>query len=66
MPTFASRPLTTSCTIPVELHQNYVVGQQRQQMSEFSIRQIPYSRIILGVEDPIQNTGYDVDQKKWS
>ena len=34
MPTFASRPLTTSSTIPVELPQNYVVGQQRQQISE--------------------------------
>ena len=30
MPTFASRPLTTSSTIPVESPQNYVVGQQRQ------------------------------------
>ena len=29
MPTFASRPLTTSSTIPVELPQNYVGGQQR-------------------------------------
>ena len=34
MPTFASRPLTASSTIPVELLQNYMVGQQRQQMSE--------------------------------
>ena len=34
MPTFAPCPLTTSSTIPVELPQNYMVGQQRQQMSE--------------------------------
>ena len=34
MPTSAPRPLTTSSTIPVELQQNYVVGQQRQQISE--------------------------------
>ena len=34
MPTFATRPLTTSSTIPVELPQNYMVGQQRQQISE--------------------------------
>ena len=32
MPTFASRPLTS--TIPVELPQKYMVGQQRQQISE--------------------------------
>ena len=57
MPTFASRPLTTSYTIPVEVPPNYVVGQQRQQMSKLQIRQLPYSRIFLGVEDPIRNTG---------
>ena len=57
MPTFMSRPMTTSSTMPVELPQNCVVGQQRQQMLELQIRQIPYSCIILGVEDPIQNTG---------
>ena len=34
MPTFASIPFTTSSKHPVELPQNYVVGQQRQQMSE--------------------------------
>ena len=34
MPTFATKPLTTSSTIPVELPQNYMVGQQRQQISE--------------------------------
>ena len=34
MTTFAPRPLTTSSRIPVELPQNYMVGQQRQQISE--------------------------------
>ena len=34
MPTFATKPLTTSSTIPVELPQNYTVGPQRQQISE--------------------------------
>ena len=29
-----TRPLTTCSTIPVELQQNYMVGQQRQQISE--------------------------------
>ena len=34
MPTFATRPLTTSSTMPVKLPQNNMVGQQRQQISE--------------------------------
>ena len=34
MPMFASRPLTTSSRNPVDIPQNYVVGQQRQQVSE--------------------------------
>ena len=34
MPTFARRPLNASSTIPVKLPQNYMVGQQRQQLSE--------------------------------
>ena len=34
MPTFATRPLTTSSTLPVEFPQNSLVGQQRQQKSE--------------------------------
>ena len=34
MPTFATRPLTSSSPIPVELPQNYMVRQQRQQISE--------------------------------
>ena len=34
MPTFATKPLTASSTMPVELPQNYMVGQQRQQKSE--------------------------------
>ena len=34
MTTFAARPLTTSSTMPVEIPQSYMVGQQRQQISE--------------------------------
>ena len=41
MPTFASRPLTTSSTILVELPQNYVVGQQREQISELQFDKFP-------------------------
>ena len=43
MPTYATKPWTTSSTMPVEFQQNYMVGQQRQQISEFPIRQIPQS-----------------------
>ena len=39
MPTFATRPLTTSSTILVELPQNYMVGQQRQRKSELQFDQ---------------------------
>ena len=41
VPTFAPRPLTTSSTIPVELLQNYMVGQQRQQISELQFDIFP-------------------------
>ena len=53
-PKFATKPLTTSSTIPVELPQNCMVGQQRQQ----TIRQIPSSTIIFGVENSIQNSSH--------
>ena len=33
MPTSTTRPLTTGSTMPVELPQNFMVGQQRQQIS---------------------------------
>ena len=41
MPTFATRPLTTSSTIRVELPQNYMVGQQRQQIPESQFDNFP-------------------------
>ena len=41
MPTFATLSLTTSSTMPVELPQNSVVGQQRQQISELQIDRFP-------------------------
>ena len=47
MPTFASRPLTTSSTIPVDLPKNYVVGQQRQQMSELHFDKFPIPASFL-------------------
>ena len=36
-----------SCTIPVELQQNYVVGQQRQQISELQFDKFPNPQSFL-------------------
>ena len=47
MPTFAPRPLTTSSTIPVELAQNCMVGQQRQQISELQFDNFPDPQSLL-------------------
>ena len=41
MPTFATRPLTSSSTMLVKLPQNYMVGQQRQQISELQFDKFP-------------------------
>ena len=38
---FASIPLTTSSKHPVDISQNYVVGQQRQQISELQFDKFP-------------------------
>ena len=47
MPTFATWSLTTSSTILVELPQNYVVGQQRQQISELQFDKFPNAQSFL-------------------
>ena len=47
MPTFATRPSTTSSTLPVELPQNYMVGQQRQQISELQFGKFPDPQSFL-------------------
>ena len=47
MPTFATRPLTTSSPIPVELPQNLMVGQQRQQISELQFDKFPNPQTFL-------------------
>ena len=47
MPTFATRPLTMRCTIPEELPQNYMVGQQRQQISELQFDKFPHPPSFL-------------------
>ena len=47
MPTFATRPLTTSSAIPVELPPNFMVGQQRQQISELQFDKFPNPQSFL-------------------
>ena len=47
MPTFATRPLTTSSTIPVESPQHHMVGQQRQQISELQFDKFPNPQSFL-------------------
>ena len=47
MPTFARKPSTTSSRIPVEVPQNYMVGQQRQQMWELQFDKFPYPQSFL-------------------
>ena len=47
MPTFATKPLTTSSAVPVEFPQNYMVGQQRQQISELQFDKFPNSKSFL-------------------
>ena len=55
MPTCARRPSTMSSLIPVGIPQNPVVGQQRQQISELQIRQMPYSTFIFGCKIRFKN-----------
>ena len=47
MPTFATKPWTASSTMPVELPQNYMVRQQRQQISEFQFDKFPTHSTFL-------------------
>ena len=56
MPTFATRPFTTSSTMPVEVPQNYMVGQQRKQISELQFDKFPNPQSFFGVENSIQNS----------
>ena len=57
MPTFARRPSTMSSLIPVVIPQNPMVGQQRQQNIGAAIPQIPYSTVMVMLEDTIQESG---------
>ena len=50
MPIFARRPSTMSSLIPVEMPQNSMVGQQRQQISELQFDKFPTSQSFFSVE----------------
>ena len=56
MPTFARRPSTMSSSIPVEIPQNPMVGQQRQQISELQFDKFPTPQSFFMLEDKIQES----------
>ena len=47
MPIFATKPWTTSSTMSVELPHSYMVGQQRQQISELHFDKFPFPQSFL-------------------
>ena len=47
VPTFATKPLAASSTIPVELPQNYMLRQQRQQISELQLDKFLYPQLFF-------------------
>ena len=47
MPTFATKPLTSSSTMPVELPENCLVRQQRQQILELQFDNFPNPQSFL-------------------
>ena len=46
MPTFAGRPSTSSSLIPVDIPQNSMVGQQRQQISKLQFDKFPNPQLF--------------------
>ena len=49
MPTFARRPSTISSLFPVDIPQNSIVGQQRQQISELQFDKFPTLSTLIFV-----------------
>ena len=47
MPVFATKPMTTLSKRPVDIPQNYVVGQQWQQISELQFDKFPYPQPFM-------------------
>ena len=45
--TFATKPLTTNCRMSLELPQNFMVGQQRQQISELQFDKFPNPKSFI-------------------
>ena len=57
MPTFARRPSTIISLLPVEIPQNSMVGQQRQQISELQFDKFSKPQSFLMLEDKINKPG---------
>ena len=55
MPTFAGRPSTMNSFFPVDIPQNPMVGQQRQQISELHFDKFTHTFNVFMLEDRIQN-----------
>ena len=56
MPTFARRPSTMSSLIPIQIPDNFMAGQQREQISERQFDKFTQSTIIFVLEDKIQKS----------
>ena len=61
MPTLAGRPWTTSSTMPVELPQKYMVGQQGQQISDLQFHKFASPQSFFSVENSIQKSSHNVE-----
>ena len=66
IPTSATKPLTTSCKIPVEFPHNSIVGQQRHQISELQVDNFPTPQSFLVRKIRFQNqaTTCSTDKKE--
>ena len=56
MPTFATKPLTASSKMPVPLPQNFMVGQQRQQILVLQFDTFPTPQSFFMLEEKIQKS----------
>ena len=56
MPMFARRPSTMSSSIPVEIPQNTLFGQQRQKISELQFDKFHAPHSLFMLEDKIQES----------
>ena len=56
MPTFAGRPSTMSLLAPVVIPQNFMVGQQGQQISELQFDKFPTPQSFFMLEHKVQES----------